>query len=190
MAGSFLCMLLFVFLGAAIVLLMIFGIYSKIRRERILEHETRKRIVDHIRENPGAHYSAILEALGLPHGVLTHHINMLEAQEVVFSKQDRQYRRFYIDGMYRTGPLILGTQKSILDEVRRHPGRSQAQVARKLGLGRMVVSYHVSELQKLGMVSIDRNGRENHLFPTPPGDPGALLNPIGPGTGAIASEGG
>lgn len=159
-------------LGSSIVLLIIFGIYTKIRKERLLEHETRKRIVEHLRENPGAHYSAILGDLGLPHGVLTHHLNMLESQELVFSKQDRHYRRFYVDGMYMTGPLILGTQKAILNEIRRSPGRSQSEVARKLGISRMVVYYHITELERMGLVSSRKDGRATGLYPAPviPGD--------------------
>ncbi|MDG6224748.1 MAG: winged helix-turn-helix transcriptional regulator [Candidatus Thermoplasmatota archaeon] len=166
-------------LGSSVVLLIIFGIYTKIRKERLLDHETRKRIVEHLRRNPGAHYSAILGDLGLPHGVLTHHLNMLESQELVFSKQDRHYRRFYVDGMYMTGPLILGTQKAILDEIRRSPGRSQSEVARKLGISRMVVYYHITELEKMGLASARKDGRSTGLYPSPvlPGDmPGSGLH--------------
>jgi DNA-binding transcriptional ArsR family regulator len=166
-SSSFVVLCLFFIIGVIVVLLIIFGIYSKIKHEKILDHETRKRIVDYIRENPGAYYTQIVEGLDLPHGVLTHHINMLESQEVVFSKQDRQYRRFYIDGMYKTGPLILGTQKAVLDEIRRHPGWSQSRIARKLDLSRMVVSYHVNELERMSMISVDREGRETKVFPAP-----------------------
>jgi DNA-binding transcriptional ArsR family regulator len=158
-------MFIFIAIGMIIVFLIIFGIYSKIKRDKLMDHETRKRIVEYIRENPGAYYTQIVAGLDLPHGVLTHHINMLETQEVIFSKQDRQYRRFYIDGMYKTGPLILGTQKAVLDEIRKHPGYSQSRIARKLDLSRMVVSYHVNELERMSMISVSRDGRETQLFP-------------------------
>lgn len=175
--SSIAVLFIFLIIGMIVVGLLIFGIYSKIRHDKILDHETRKRIVDYLRENPGAYYTQIVGGLDLPHGVLTHHINMLEAQDVIFSKQDRQYRRFYIDGMYASGPLILGTQKAVLDEIRRHPGWSQSRIARRLDLSRMVVSYHVSELERMNMISVNRDGRETQLFPAAP------IPPMGEGTG-------
>jgi DNA-binding MarR family transcriptional regulator len=176
-------MFLFIIIGCIIVFLIIFGIYSKIKRDKLMDHETRKRIVEFIRENPGAYYTQIIGDLDLPHGVLTHHINMLESQEVIFSKQDRQYRRFYIDGMYGSGPLILGTQKAVLDEIRRHPGWSQSRIARKLDISRMVVSYHVNELERMSMISVSRDGRETQLFPVP--IPGAGEGIAAPAAGGI-----
>ncbi|MGA1821779.1 MAG: winged helix-turn-helix transcriptional regulator [Thermoplasmatota archaeon] len=161
----FLCGPFLVILIGFIILIIIIAFYSKIRRDRILDHETRQKIVDYLRDNPGAHYSAVLKDLDLAHGVLTHHLNILETQEVIFSKQDRQYRRFYLDGMASQGPMLEGTQKRVMDAVRRKPGSSQSEIARYLDMGRMMVSYHVGELEKLGMVRKVREGRENRIYP-------------------------
>ena len=165
MASVFLCAPLLFIAGAIIVIIFIVGIYTKIKRERLLEHQTRQKIVDHIRENPGTYYSAMRKDLSLPHGVLTHHLNMLETQELIFSKQDRQFRRFYVDGMNGKGPLVTGSQRLVLEAVRKNPGSSQSQIARKLGISRMLVSYHVSGLDSLGLIEKRTWGREVLLYP-------------------------
>jgi len=156
---------LFFVVVSFIIIAIVAAIYSKIKKDRLLDHRTRQEIVDYLRENPGAYYSQIKKDLGLAHGVLTHHINMLEQQELLFSKQDRSYRRFYLDGMYRKGPIVVGKQKEVLDVIRRIPGLSQSDIGRKLGMGRMIVSYHINALEDLSLVEKRSSGRENHVYP-------------------------
>jgi len=165
--GSPLFCLVFVFMLIAglIILIVGIGIYSKIRKDRLMDHETRQRIVDYVRENPGAYYSQMRKDLDVAHGVLTHHLNMLEQQELLFSKQDRSYRRFYLDGMHRKGPIVVGKQKEVLDMVRRYPGSSQSEIGRRLDMGRMIVSYHINQLEDLGLIFKIRHGRENLIHP-------------------------
>jgi predicted transcriptional regulator len=164
-AGApFIILICFVFIIGLIVFLMIVGFYSKIRKDRLLEHETRQRIMDFIKDNPGTYYSQIRKELDLAHGVVTHHINMLESQELVFSKQDRQFRRFYADGLYKDTPMVTGTQKKVLDEIRRYPGLSQKQISEHLDLYPMMVSYHVGQLETLGLVEKKKKGRRNLLY--------------------------
>jgi len=151
--------------GIIIVIFIVIAFYTKLKKEKLLEHETRQRIIDHIRQNPGTYYTEIQKDLGLAHGVLTHHLNMLETQELIFSKQDRQFRRFYVEGMHSNGPMVTGSQKLILEAIRKNPGLSQSDIARMLSVSRMVVSYHVSSLEKLGLVEGHKEGRESLLYP-------------------------
>jgi DNA-binding transcriptional ArsR family regulator len=163
-AGFFLCGPLFIIAAFIIVIVLIVGIYSKIKRDRLLDHETRQRIFDFIKENPGTYYSQIRKDLDLAHGVVTHHLNMMETQELVFSKQDRQFRRFYVDGLYKDAPMVTGVQKKVLDEIRRYPGSAQKQISEHLDLYPMLVSYHVGQLEDLNLVEKKKEGRRNLLY--------------------------
>jgi len=165
MASLFCIFVVLVLVVGFIVLMVGIGIYSKIRKDRLMDHETRQRIVDYLRNNPGAYYSQMRKDMGLAHGVLTHHLNMLEQQELLFSKQDRSYRRFYLDGMHRKGPIVVGKQKDVLDMVRRYPGSSQSEIGRRLDMGRMIVSYHINQLEELGLIFKIKHGRENLIHP-------------------------
>ncbi len=160
-----LCSLFLIIIVGVVVFILIIGFYSKLKKDKMLDHETRQKLVDHLRENPGAHYSGMLKDLDLAHGVLTHHLNMLETTEIIFSKQDQQYRRFYLDGMSRDGPLVMGQKKEVLNAVRRNPGSTQAGIGRTLDMSRMMVSYHVRSLEDLGLVERRKHGRENLIFP-------------------------
>jgi len=163
-----LCFLFLFLVGVIVVVLLMIGFYTKLRRDRLLDHETRERIVEYLRVNPGAHYSAMAKDLELPHGVLTHHINMLETQEMVFSKQDRSYRRFFLDGMSRQGPLVTGLKREVLRAIRKNPGSTQAEIARYLEMSRMKASYHINSLEELGLVERIERGREKLVYPKGP----------------------
>lgn len=162
--AAFTCIPLFIIAVGIIIFLIIIGIYSKIRKDRLLDHETRQKIFNFIKENPGTYYSQIRKELSLAHGVVTHHLNMMETQELVFSKQDRQFRRFYVGGLYKDAPMVTGVQKKVLDEIRRYPGLSQKQISEHLDLYPMLVSYHVGQLEDLDLVEKKKEGRKNLLF--------------------------
>ncbi|MGA1820675.1 MAG: helix-turn-helix domain-containing protein [Thermoplasmatota archaeon] len=171
MASPLFCLVfVFILIVGFIVLMVGIGIYSKIKKDRLMDHETRQRIVDFLRENPGAYYSQMRKELDLAHGVLTHHLNILEQQELLFSKQDRSYRRFYLDGMHRKGPIVVGKQKEVLEMVRRYPGSSQSEIGRRLDMGRMIVSYHINQLEELGLIFKIKHGRENLIHPAGEGE--------------------
>lgn len=163
-ASGFVCFIGLIFLVIAVIFFLILGFYSKIKKDKLLDHETRQKIMDFIRENPGTYYSQLRKELDLAHGVLTHHLNMMETQELIFSKQDRQFRRFYVDGLYKDSPMVTGTQKRVLDEIRRYPGSSQKEIADHLDLYPMMVSYHVGQLEILGLVEKKKEGRRNLLY--------------------------
>ncbi len=165
-SGVFICLPLFIIAVGVIVFIIIIGLYSKIKKDKLLDHETRQKIFDFIKDNPGTYYSQIRKDLDLAHGVVTHHLNMMETQELVFSKQDRQFRRFYVDGLYKDAPMVTGVQKKVLDEIRRYPGLSQKQIAEHLDLYPMLISYHVGQLEELNLVEKRKEGRKNHLFAT------------------------
>ncbi len=163
-ASSFLCLIVMIIIVFFVVFFLILGFYSKLKKDKLLDHETRQRIMDFIKGHPGTYYTELRKELDLAHGVLTHHLNIMETQELIFSKQDRQFRRFYVDGLYKDTPMVTGTQKRVLDEIRRYPGSSQKQIADHLDLYPMMISYHVSQLEVLGLVEKRKEGRRNLLF--------------------------
>jgi DNA-binding transcriptional ArsR family regulator len=85
--------------------------YSKLVKGRILDHNTRKMVYEHIMENPGVHYRAILYNLDLKMGILSHHLKVLENEEYIKSVPDGLYRRYYPKGyvmMINAGRIVAG----------------------------------------------------------------------------------
>lgn len=131
-------------------LLMIFlPLYSKIKREQVLDHFVRGQIYGYILANPGEHYNAIKAALSLTNGSLAHHLKTLEREQFVKSKRFGLYRRFYPmnmkipeDGFFAPNEI----QKTVLDIIKTNPGITQKEIADHLGLTPPTVNYHIGIL--------------------------------------------
>ena len=150
---------------AALIALASMVMYSKIRHGLLLDNAIRRRIFDHIKENPGTHYRAILAALGLPMGVLSYHLNRLEKAELVRSRQDGMYRRFFLAGRKTDVRFFLSElQESILAVIRENQGISQSKIAERIAVSRKVVNYHVRILDQAGLIYMESRGRESACF--------------------------
>ena len=139
--------------------------YSKIKRANLLKHAVRKRIHEYVKENPGAHYRAILDELDLSMGVLTYHLNRLEKGEYLRSRQDGMYRRFFVTGRRTEVKFFLSEiQESIMTTIRANEGISQSKIAESIGVTRKVVNYHVRILDQAGLIYMEDRGRETACF--------------------------
>jgi DNA-binding MarR family transcriptional regulator len=149
-------------------LLMIFiPLYSKIKREQVLDHFVRGQIYGYVLANPGEHYNAIKVALGLTNGSLAHHLKTLEREQFLKSKRFGLYRRFYPmnmripeDGFFAPNEI----QKTIVDIIRTNPGITQKEIALHLGLTPPTVNYHISILREHRAIRVERAGRKTHCF--------------------------
>jgi DNA-binding MarR family transcriptional regulator len=148
-----------------IILLLSMFIYTKIRRSRLLEHQRREQIFNYVKENPGQHFRGIQKALGFEVGVLGHHINKLEREEFIKSRQDGQYRRFYpMDAKIDVKLILSQVQENILNWIKKHPGISGHTIATQLGVDNKVVTYHVNVLQNAGFIYTEKQGREKLCY--------------------------
>ena len=155
------------FITAMTLSMMAFFTYGRIKRKNALDHINRKRIYEMIKEDPGVHFSAISDMLALKQGVMSHHLNVLEKGEYIRSLQDGKYRRFYLfDDSTDFKIALTAVQQRILFVVMNEPGISQAGISNATGRNSMVVNYHVRILRDVGLLSIEKEGRETHCFIT------------------------
>ena len=146
-------------------LLFFLPMYTKIKRERVLDHFVRGQIFGYIQANPGEHYNGIKDALGLTNGSLAHHLRTLEREQFVKSKRYGLYRRFYpmsyrmpAEDAYQPNEI----QVTILGTIRERPGITQKEIAERLGLSPPTVNYHVSVLADRNLIRVDHQGRSTH----------------------------
>jgi hypothetical protein len=59
---------------------LVIPLYTKIRREEVLDHFTRGRIYGMIESSPGVHYTLIKKKVGVGNGTLTYHLSTLERE--------------------------------------------------------------------------------------------------------------
>ncbi|RLF71448.1 MAG: hypothetical protein DRN35_02440, partial [Thermoplasmata archaeon] len=151
-------------IAAALAFVALLG-YSRLKRESLLEQENRKRIYEYIVKNPGEHFRGIQRALDLEVGVLSHHLNILEREQLVVSEQQGERRVFYPAGMRADDKIRLSRiQEKILKSIQENPGATQASIAKNLGVSRKVVFYHLKFLRDAGLVEEERGGRRPQYY--------------------------
>ena len=155
-----------------LVLIAIFStsLYTRIDRNKLLNNVTRKRIYEHIGSNPGIHFRGLLKDLDLKTGNLSYHLNVLEREEYLRSYQDGMYRRFNLYGKGQPFTISLSEiQQRIIQTITKNPGINQSNISKIIGASRIVVNYHIRILSDVGMVLIEKDGRESHCYHTQKG---------------------
>jgi len=151
--------------GTEIGLYMLFPLfsllYSKIQQDQVLDNYTRGQIHGYIVANPGDHYNSIRSALKLNNGTLAYHLKRLETENIVKSRPDGVYRRFYPVEMRVPDEDTSGltdVQRVIMDKIRETPGISQKDIAGLLNVSAATVNYHMETLQDRAFVRRERAG--------------------------------
>jgi len=155
-----------VILVVIVVLGLIIFAYTRIRKEDLLNQENRKRIYEFITDNPGEHFRALQRAVELEVGVLSHHLNVLEKEQLIVSEQDGNNRRFWAAGVKHDHDQVhlSRIQENILKQIGMDPGITQSQIAKKMGVSRKVVFYHVKFLRNAGIVREEKDERKTHYY--------------------------
>ncbi len=157
-------------IGVVLLIILIIGavIYTRLRDDELLKQENRKKIYEYIMNNPGDHFRAIQRAVDLEVGTISHHMNILEKEQLIVSEQDGNNRCFWVAGVKRdTGKIRLSRiQENILKEIHDEPGITQVQIAKRVGVSRKVVFYHVKFLTNAEMVLEEKIKRRAHYYPT------------------------
>lgn len=154
------------------IFLIIFtmGLMFRVKANNLLKNAKRKEILETIRENPGIHFREVMRELDMKQGVLSYHLNKLEKAELVKSRQDGMYRRFFLyDSRADIRIDLSDLQVEILLLIRKRPGINQSKISKKVGRSHVLINYHVRFLKEAGMVDLERSGRETNLFLTSTG---------------------
>jgi len=142
-------------------------LYSRLKKDEMLDHFVRGQIYGYIMSHPGEHYNHIKSKLDVTNGTLSHHLRALEFQGYIKSQRDGTYKRFYPTDMKipRTkGIKLSDLQLGIIDAIRQSPGLSQKDIARREGLSQQTVSYNLSVLERMGLLDSSREGVRKKYF--------------------------
>ncbi len=163
-AGAF---LLFTEIGKVALFYYIFVLYTRIKKEYVLDNFTRGEIFGYIKANPGVHFSEIKRALELKNGSLAYHIKTLEKRELIVSRRDRGYKRFYPKTMKlpeRNIRELIPVQRNIMHIVKESPGISQTAIAEKLDISFQLVHYHVKILRDAEYLILEKDGKQTYCY--------------------------
>ncbi len=147
-------------------------------------HETsdgrfqRGRLIGYLTANPGCHFRALMAALNMSNGQITHHLRLLENQELIWRISDGRFVRYYpLNNSLYPGmnpdelpvpPLspdpksLQGKILTLLDDehqIGEFP--TQSELAKKLEKSQQLISHHLRTLQKYGLVEKRKMGIKN-----------------------------
>ncbi len=140
--------------------------YTRIGREQVLQRKVRLLMYEHVRDNPGASFTAVRDAMGLKNGVAAYHLGVLETQGLLHSESRRRHRWYYTNGaasMWKDLPLSP-LQSSIIEAVRGSPGIGIRELGRALGRRSSPVAYNVKMLAREGILRLERAGHKVHCY--------------------------
>ena len=138
----------------------------------------RGRLMGYLTANPGCHFRALMAALEMSNGQITHHLKILEDEGRIWRRADGRLVRFYpytsnlhpgvLDQDLPMPPLspdpnsLQGKILRLLDDdgqMKKFP--TQAELAHRLDRSQQLVSHHLRTLQKYGLVQKQKTGIKN-----------------------------
>jgi len=148
------------------IITQLLPLYSKIRREEVLDQYTRGKIHGYIIANPGEHYNSLKAQLDLKNGTLAYHLRVLEREGYVKSARDGPFKRFYPQEAVvpKSRNEFSSIQEIVLENVRASPGITQNDVAVRMGVSSQVVNYHIRNLVRAGRIRLQREGRTTRCY--------------------------
>jgi len=144
-------------------------LYSKLKRAEILDHVVREQVYKYIDSHPGAHFSRILKELGTSNGTLLYHLSTLEREDIITSRKDGVYKRYYPAGRpVPKKPIedLSWFQLRILDIIRHNYAITQKELSQAVGESRQVINYHIKVLRTNELIRVEREGKNSHCFVT------------------------
>jgi predicted transcriptional regulator len=128
----------------------------------------RKEIYETIEKNPGLHFRELLRKLNLNVGDLQYHLDVLEKEGLIISREEMGYKRYYPRAMenpeekkylpYLRQPIA---RKLIICLIE-NGAMTIESIERETGLKRTTLSYHIKKLVKNNILEKIENG--NYIF--------------------------
>jgi DNA-binding transcriptional ArsR family regulator len=154
--------------GKWALLILFLPLYTRLKKDELLDQPTRYKIFGYIIGNPGAYFGLIKQDLELGSGQLVYHLKQLKDAEMIYSRDDGVKKRFYPANVPKpkSGPYhISDIQDKILGIIKNNSGIGQKKIASNVGISRQVAGYHLAIMEEKGIINKKITGRENRYYP-------------------------
>lgn len=147
-------------------------LYTRIAKERLLDHERRDTLLNAIREQPGQAVADLVRVTHVPRNTAVYHLTRLEREGLVSSTREGRTRLYFAPGALekRThseaiAALRHDTSRAIAREIGEAPGLDQNALCQKFGLAPSLAHWHADRLVSSGVVEKRREGRHVRYYP-------------------------
>lgn len=141
----------------------------KKKKDNTLDLDSRRRIYDLIKSSPGTHFREIERRLSLPTGVIAYHIKYLEDKDMIISKTEGRYKRYYIEGKLGSKDKKLMSilrqeiPRRILMHLIMNPGATHTDLKKLFSISPSTLSFHIKKLVDINAIEKVKEGR-SHLY--------------------------
>jgi predicted transcriptional regulator len=144
------------------------GLFTKLSKEKALEHPRRQLLYAYIQEHPGANFRELVRRSDIASGTARHHLSVLKRSGHIVEKPHGGTVRFFENhGKYEAswGSVVLLREeplKQLHDWLTAHPNVPQKAVLEgmeTLGWSRSTTQHRLLRLQHGGLVSMRQQGR-------------------------------
>lgn len=155
--------------------LLALPLYSRLRRSQLLENGVRERIYRAVESQPGLSIIQVCRSATVGWGTAVYHLQRLERDQMIASRRDGQYRRFFLNGhapepgaeapaeRALRHPLALRIAQFLLA----NPGSAQKEVCAALGISPPLASKWLGRLLEAGLATSQREWKLVRYAPTP-----------------------
>jgi DNA-binding MarR family transcriptional regulator len=145
---------------AAALISLLVPLYARIKRESVLDHFLRGRIVEFLAHNSTTSFSAIRERFGVANGVLSYHLWVLERTGFVGTVSRGGSRLYHVIGSRpKEGVILSEFQHALMTRIRARAMMSIQELARELETSKQRVHYNVKFLAKQGLLQVGNKPR-------------------------------
>lgn len=123
-----------------------------------LELEPRKKIYRVIEDNPGLHLREIDRKLDIPLGTIRYHVRVLEKNDMIVSRKEDKYKRFYATGEVdhadkkKLEVLRKELPRTIILFLLEYPDSKHGEISESLAVADSTLSYYLKKLRKKDMI--------------------------------------
>ncbi len=140
------------------------------KRQTLLLHPFRRDLYQVLCENPGTYLLELVDILESPLGTLTWHLRILEREGLVKSIKFAG-KRLYYPKMLRSREAEMAyltmrsdTARKVFAYVVNNPGCYQEEMAESLGVHHDTVRWHISRMEDVGLVRVEKHGRKKKHY--------------------------
>jgi len=143
---------------ALLVKFLLVPLFTRLRRDGLLENATRARLYERIRAEPGIHLAELVDFTGIGEGATRHHVDQLVKHRFVTRLDEEGFVRFYAAGEVppdvarREALLRAGSMRGVYDLYAREPRLTLREAGARLGLSAPSVHRCKKRLEKAGLL--------------------------------------
>lgn len=147
-------------------------LFSRISKNELLDNKIRADMFQLIQANPGINASELARRMNIAWGTATHHLHKLRQERLVAIRLQAHQKCYFANGGTYTPhemDVLTATKhptaKRIAEFLVQNGPRCHRDISQSLGLSPALVSFHVSKLVELNLITRRRDGRRTIFEP-------------------------